>query len=201
MSAYPLSYSQSPPEKRNRLTVFFRLLLVIPHLIVAFFYGLAAYVVVILAWFAILFTGKYPRGMYDFVAGFLRFYTRLNAYCYLVVDQYPPFDGADHSEYPVRLNIGPPQEKYNRLTVFFRGILAIPIFVLAYVFGIWIEVVAIAIWLVAVVMGRTSPGLTEAVHFPMSYNSRAMGYVFLMTDIYPPVSDTDTLPHLSQPVG
>ena len=54
------------------------------------FYGLAAYLVVFVAWFAILFTGKYPAGMYKFVAGFLRFYTRLNAYTYLVVDQYPP---------------------------------------------------------------------------------------------------------------
>ncbi|MDX6689167.1 MAG: hypothetical protein QOG15_624 [Solirubrobacteraceae bacterium] len=201
MSAYPLSYGQSPPEQRNRLTVFFRLLTIIPHAIVAMFYLIAAYVVVIIAWFAILVTGKYPRGMYDFVAGFLRFYTRFQGYCYLVVDEFPPFDGAEHPEYPVRLAIGPPQDKYNRLTVFLRGLLAIPVFVLIYVFGIWLEVVAIVIWLVAVVVGRTSPGLTEALHFPMAYNARAGGYLLLLTDKYPPVSDTETLPHLSQPVA
>ena len=80
MSAYPIVYDQSPPIKRSRLTVFFRFLLLIPHFIWAMFYGLAAYLVVFVAWFAILFTGKYPAGMYEFFAGFLRFYTRLNAY-------------------------------------------------------------------------------------------------------------------------
>jgi len=67
------------------------------------------------------------------------------------------------------------------------------------VFAIWVEVVSIAIWFVAVIMGKTGPGLTDAVRFPLSYMARANGYMCLLTDIYPPVSETETLPHLSQP--
>jgi hypothetical protein len=199
MSAYPIVYDQSPPTERSRLTVFFRLLLLIPHFVWVFFYGLATYIVVFIAWFAILFTGKYPAGMYEFVAGFLRYYTRLTAYGYLVVDTYPPFDSGEHPEYPVRLKIDPPQAKYSRLKVFFRFILAIPVFIFIYVLSIWLEVVAIAIWFVAVIMGKTPPGLTEAMRFPMSYTARGTGYSLLLTDKYPPVSETEPLPHLSQP--
>ena len=181
--------------------MFFRWLLIIPHFIWAMLYGLAATVVVFIAWFALLFTGRYPAGMYEFVAGYARFYTRLNAYTYLVVDQYPPFDGGEHAEYPVRLNIGPPQEKYSRLLVFFRFILVIPVFIFIYVLSIWIQVVAIAIWFVAVIMGKTGAGLTEAMRFPMSYTARGTAYNCLLTDKYPPVSETEPLPHLSQPAA
>lgn len=199
MSAYPITYDQSPPVKRSRLTVFFRLLLLIPHFIWALLYGIAAFLVLFCAWFAILFTAKYPAGMYEFVSGWLRYYTRLNSYLYLIVDQYPPFDGGEHAEYPVRLKIGPPQAKYSRLAVFFRIILAIPIFIFVYVLSIWLEVVAIAIWLVAVIMGKTAPALTEAQRFPMSFTARGSAYTCLLTDKYPPVSENEPLPHLSQP--
>ena len=67
-------------------------LLVIPHLIVLAFLWAAAVVVIIIAWFAILFTGRYPRGMFDFVEGVLRWGQRVIAYGFLLVtDKYPPF--------------------------------------------------------------------------------------------------------------
>src|SRR5215211_2315638 len=66
--------------------------LAIPHYIVLFFLWIAAIVVVIIAWFAILFTGRYPRGMFDFVQGVIRWGTRVVAYAFvLVTDRYPPF--------------------------------------------------------------------------------------------------------------
>lgn len=198
MSVYPVAYDQSPPEKRSRLTVFFRLIMAIPHYIWLMLYGIGAYIVLIIAWFAILFTARYPAGMYAFVAGYLRYASRVYAYLLLVVDQYPPFDGGEHSEYPVRIKIGPPQPTYSRLLAFFRLIMAIPIFILQYVFEIWLFAVSIAIWFVAVIMGKTPAGLTEAMRFPMSYYVRSTAYVFLMTDKYPPVADTETLPHLAQ---
>jgi hypothetical protein len=67
-------------------------LLAIPHYIVLFFLWIAALVVVIVAWFAILFTGRYPRGMFDFVEGVIRWHNRVIAYALvLVTDRYPPF--------------------------------------------------------------------------------------------------------------
>ena len=67
-------------------------LLAIPHYIVLFFLGIAAFFAVIIAWFAILFTGRYPRGLFDFVVGVGRWWLRVDAYAFLLVtDRYPPF--------------------------------------------------------------------------------------------------------------
>ena len=76
----------------NRWLPLVKWLLAIPHYIVLFFLWIAALVVVIVAWFAILFTGRYPRGMFDFVEGVIRWHNRVLAYALvLVTDRYPPF--------------------------------------------------------------------------------------------------------------
>jgi hypothetical protein len=76
----------------NRWLPLVKWLLAIPHYIVLFFLWIAALVVVIVAWFAILFTGRYPRGMFDFVEGVIRWHNRVLAYAWvLVTDRYPPF--------------------------------------------------------------------------------------------------------------
>ena len=76
----------------NRWLPLVKWFLAIPHYIVLIFLGLAAIVSVIIAWFAILFTGRYPRGLFDFVEGVLRWANRVTAYAFvLVTDQYPPF--------------------------------------------------------------------------------------------------------------
>jgi hypothetical protein len=83
-----------PDAKRdlNRWLPLVKWLLAIPHYIVLFFLYLATIVVVIIAWFAILFTGRYPRGMFDFVEGVIRWHNRVVGYAFiLVTDQYPPF--------------------------------------------------------------------------------------------------------------
>jgi Domain of unknown function (DUF4389) len=76
----------------NRWLPLVKWLLAIPHFIVLIFLWIAAIVVVIIAWFAILFTGRYPRGMFDFVQGVIRWENRVIAYAVLLVtDRYPPF--------------------------------------------------------------------------------------------------------------
>jgi Domain of unknown function (DUF4389) len=76
----------------NRWLPLVKWLLAIPHYIVLIFLGLAAIVCVIIAWFAILFTGRYPRGLFDFVVGVMRWGNRVSAYAFvLVTDRYPPF--------------------------------------------------------------------------------------------------------------
>jgi uncharacterized protein DUF4389 len=80
------------PANVNRWLPLVKWILAIPHYIVLIFLYLAAIVVVVLAWFAILFTGRYPRGMFEFVEGVLRWHNRVVAYTLaLVTDQYPPF--------------------------------------------------------------------------------------------------------------
>lgn len=183
---YPVAYDQRPPERRNRLTVLFRALLAIPHFIVGGIYGFVASFTLLIAWVAIVLTGRYPAGLYDFNAGFTRYTSRLVAYYLCVVDDYPPFGIGDHPEYPVRVPIGPPKARYSRAKAFFRIILMIPVAVIAYVMQLWLFAVAIALWFLGVFTGRTSPAITEAMRLPMAYYTRANAYFFLVTEDWPP---------------
>jgi hypothetical protein len=80
------------PADLNRWLPLVKWLLAIPHYIVLFFLGIAAFVSVVIAWFAILFTGRYPRGLFDFVVGVGRWGVRVGAYAFLLTtDRYPPF--------------------------------------------------------------------------------------------------------------
>jgi hypothetical protein len=89
---YPVTFSAEYAEKMSRLTTFFRYFMVIPHLIVLYFVSIAASVITFIAWWAILFTGKYPKGMWDFMVGYMRWSTRVNGYSYFLTDKYPPFN-------------------------------------------------------------------------------------------------------------
>lgn len=100
MDAQPVKFSVDYPEKLSRgmllLKTFFGWIYVlIPHGIVLCFYGIAAVVVTFIAWWAILFTGKYPKGMFDFVVGYQRWSNRVNAYMLLLTDAYPPFSSKE----------------------------------------------------------------------------------------------------------
>ena len=101
--SYPVTFEADYVESRNRLTTFFRLILAIPLVIWLVLYGIVAELAIVVAWFAIVITGEYPRGLYDFVAGFTRFATRTLAYTALLCDPYPSFGGAEDPAYPVRM--------------------------------------------------------------------------------------------------
>jgi hypothetical protein len=80
------------PRELNRWLPLVKWLLAIPHYVVLFFLDIAAFVVIIITWFAILFTGRYPEGMFNFVVGVMRWSLRVTAYAFLLVtDRYPPF--------------------------------------------------------------------------------------------------------------
>ena len=80
------------PQDLNRWLPLVKWLLAVPHYVVLFFLGIAAVLAVLFAWFAILFTGRYPRGIFGFVEGVLRWALRVEAYAFLLVtDRYPPF--------------------------------------------------------------------------------------------------------------
>jgi hypothetical protein len=179
-------------ERRNRLTTFFRLLLVIPVAIVLYVFGIVASIAIVIAWFAIVITGRYPQGLYDFVADFNRFLARVTAYAVLLSDPYPPFSGADDPSYPVRMSFAGPLEHYSRLKTFFRIILAIPIMVLRYVLNLLLEVGALAAWFVILFTGKMPRGLFDLMVLANSYTARSDAYVFLLTETYPPFQDETT---------
>lgn len=89
---YPVAVQVADPvAPRNRVTVGLRLLLVIPHLVVLFFVVSGWWITSMMAWMAILITTRYPKALYGFGAGSLRWVIRVEAYLLLLVDQYPPF--------------------------------------------------------------------------------------------------------------
>lgn len=93
-SDYPFTVTARYPQESSRLLMFFwfvRGILLIPHFIILWFLGFAALWVTIFAWFAVVFTGNYPRALWDYQVGFMRWTTRINAYFLCLTDEYPPF--------------------------------------------------------------------------------------------------------------
>jgi Domain of unknown function (DUF4389) len=92
---YPISLKVEFPERLSRLTTFFRIFMVISHTIILYFLAMVAGIVLFLAWWAILFTAKYPKPFFDYVTWYWRWNTRVNGYMYLLTDKYPPFAGGE----------------------------------------------------------------------------------------------------------
>ncbi|OGO30134.1 MAG: hypothetical protein A2Z29_07495 [Chloroflexi bacterium RBG_16_56_11] len=90
---YPMELKFQYPEKLSRLSTFFRIILAIPHFVVLYFINIAAGVILFLSWWAILFTGRYPKSFYDFVAWYTQWNMRVTVYLNLMTDKYPPFSG------------------------------------------------------------------------------------------------------------
>jgi hypothetical protein len=190
--SYPVTFEVDYSEQRNRLTAFFRLLLVIPVAIVLYVFGIVASFAIVIAWFAIVITGRYPKGLYDFVADFNRFVARVTAYALLLTDAYPPFSGSDDASYPVRMHFAGPLEQYSRVKAFFRIILAIPILILRYAINLLLEIGAVAAWFVILVTGKMPRGLFDLMVLANSYTARSDAYWFLLTETYPPFQDDET---------
>lgn len=189
---YPVVFQMDYVERRSRLAAFFRLVLALPHFFFAALYAIGFYIVYVIAWFALMFTASWPAGLYEFMSGFLRYITRLSAYLYLGVDQYPPFSGADDPSYPVRVAIAPSLARYSRVKVFFRFFYAILAIVIRYAMGIVISFVAVLSWFAIVITGRQPASLQDALNFALSYTTRADALVFLITETYPPFGDSDS---------
>jgi len=189
--SYPVTFEADYVESRNRLTVFFRLILAIPLVIWLLVYGIVAELAIVVAWFAIVITGNYPRGLYDFVADFTRFATRTLAYTYLLSDPYPPFGGSDDRAYPVRMEFER-LDRYSRLKTLFRIVLAIPILIVRYVMGLLLEIGAFAAWFVILFTGKMPRGLFDLMVLANSYTARSDSYLYLLTETYPPFQDEQT---------
>ena len=186
---YPVSFAADPAlEGRNRLTTFFRPIVDIPWLIVAGLYGIGAYFASIYAWFSIVFTGKYPEGAYNFNANFLRMSTRANGFAYLLTDEYPPFNGDDAPQYPIRVGVPPPLATYDRLKTGLRLIFGIPVYLLAIVQSLILSVCALIAWFAIVFTGKMPEGLFDPLRSANAYMTRAGAYFLLMTENYPPFS-------------
>jgi hypothetical protein len=198
-------------DGRNRLTTAFRIILAIPHLILVGgpiagaitwtsgdmnsrtdwvtggVLGAVAAIVAIIAWFAILFTGEYPAGLWNLAAFYLRWRVRALAYTSLLRDEYPPFgDG----EYPASVVLQMPNGRRDRISVAFRLILAIPQFLALWALGVVWVITTIIAWFSILLTGRYPARLYDFGVGVLRWNVRVEAYVLLLHDQYPPFSLT-----------
>jgi uncharacterized protein DUF4389 len=186
---YPVSYeADAALEGRNRLTTFFRYLVSIPWQIVVALYGIVAEIAAVIAWFAIVFTGRYPEGLYNFNVGFLRMASRVNGFNYLLTDEWPPFNGEENPQYPIRVGVAPPLDEYSRLKTGLRLIFGIPVYLLAIVQSLILSVCALVAWFVILFTGRLGEGLFNPLRSASAYLTRAGAYFLLITEDWPPFS-------------
>lgn len=197
MEQQPASQARHPVRlvvnddlQRSRLTVFFRLILAIPHLVWAVLWGIVAGLAAIANWFATLVRGESPEGLHKFLATYLGYQTHVYAYVLLIADPFPGFGG--QPGYPIDLEVDPPRPQ-NRWTVAFRLILAIPAYIISGIMGYLNRALAVFSWFVALVTGRVPEGMRNFAAFALRYEQQTAAYAYLLTDRYPSfnVSVTD----------
>jgi hypothetical protein len=185
-SPHPIRLVVFDDLKRSRLTVFFRLLLLIPHVAWQQVWTLAISACVIVNWFVVLIKGSTPEEMHQLLVRALRYRTHVLSYTALVSNPYPTFFGRLGSN-PVDLEIDGPDPQ-GRAVTFFRLILAIPAFVVAYVFLFVMMFVAFIGWFVALVIGRMPRGMRDLSAYCLRYEAQTFGYLMILTDRYPSFS-------------
>jgi len=201
---YPLQLTGELSPRLSRWLWLVKWLLAIPHYIALFFLWIAFAAVSVVAFFAILFTGRYPRGLFDFNVGVLRWTWRVGFYSYsaLATDQYPPFTLKEMPDYPARLDVAYPESLSRRLVLVKWWLLALPHYLVIAVFvgGAWAGsgidrlyggggLVGLLVLFAGVMLLFTSRYPKPLYDFVVGMNRwvfRVAAYAALMTDAYPP---------------
>ncbi len=179
----PVLIAFTGPGRQSRLTVLVRMFMVIPQFVVLGLLGVAAYVVAIIGWFGALVTGRLPAFAADFLTGYLRWMTRVDAYALLLTGVYPPFS-LDDADYPVRVAAAP--GPLNRLAVLFRFFLLIPCWIVATIVAYGgFTIVAFVSWLIVLITGRMPESLHQALAATLRYQVRTFAFAVMLTSEYP----------------
>jgi hypothetical protein len=185
-SAYPVRFDVEYPESLSRLLIFVKWLLVIPHFLILYALSILAGICAFIAFFAILFTTKYPRGLFDLVLNYQRWNANASAYAGLLRDEYPPFSW-EPGKYPVTFEVDY-DESLNRWLPLIKWLLVIPHILVLVVLGI----IAMVIWIIAffaiLFTGSFPRGMFDFIVGVNRWSYRVNAYIYLMTDAYPPFS-------------
>jgi hypothetical protein len=207
-AAYPLRLEGELDPRLNRWLWLVKWALMIPHYIVLFFLWIAFAVVTVIAFFAILFTGRYPRGLFEFNVGVLRWSWRACFYSYnaLGTDKYPPFTLKDVPDYPAHVAVEYPESLSRGLVLVKWWLLALPHYLVVAVFtgggwaswsgagGVWsdglngglIGLLVLFAGLALLFTGSYPRALYDFVLGMNRWVFRVLAYSALMTDTYPP---------------
>ena len=190
---YPATFEVDHPERITNWRPLVQWLLAIPHYIVLYALGIVSDVVAIIAWFAIVITGRLPEGLAGLQHLYIRYVNRTYSYAAFLREEYPPFTFGTTAQDPgdnpgVRTAFTPQLEDRNRLTVAFRIILVIPQIIVLVVLGIAAWVAVIIGVFVVLFTGQWPAGLRDFVVGVFRWSTRVNAYLLLLTDEYPPFS-------------
>jgi hypothetical protein len=192
MATSPVRVEGQLDSETRRWLWLVKWILLIPHYIILLFLWIAFFVVTVIAFFAILITGRYPRGLFTFNAGVLRWTWRVDYYGYsaLATDRYPPFSLQDVEDYPARFEIAYPENLSRGLVLVKWWLLAIPQYIVVSFFvgniGGLIGVLALFAGIALLFTGRYPLGIFDFVVGLNRWVFRVTAYAGLMTDAYPP---------------
>ena len=201
-AAYPVSFDIRQPESLNRILNFplfigttIKALLLIPHFIIIYLFSIALVVLWILGPFGILFTGNYPQGMFNFNVGMNRWISRVYAYYYSTVDQYPPFsldEGRDDLT-TLRVDYPPALSRLLNFPIIgtmVKAILVIPQLVILVFAAIGVLVLVFVGQFVILFTGAMPVGFHAFIAAFLRLSYQVTAWVFSLTDQYPPFIPT-----------
>jgi hypothetical protein len=163
-------------------------IMAIPHIVILYVLNLVLSVVSFIAWFAILFTGNYPPGLFDFSVGIMRYQWRVGTFYLFMREPYPAFDVPtgpdDPGGDPATFSIVRPA-KLSRGLIFIKWLLVIPVYIVLFVLGIGAYVALIVAFFAVLFTGRWPEGLRRYVIGVGRLGFRIHVYAYLLTDVYP----------------
>jgi hypothetical protein len=218
---HPVKLVVEDDLRRRRLTVFFRLILAIPHFIWVFLWSILTVLVAIITWLATLVRGTPPSGLHRYMCSYVRYLTHVNAYVGLVGNPYPGFVG-EEGEYPIDVLLPGPAAQ-PRWKTFFRIFLAVPALLVSSalggggnirfstgsgsnskysgggVSGALGGVCAVLGWFASMARGEMPKGLRDAGAYSVGYTAQMMAYLLFVTDRYPNADPTAMLADVVRP--
>lgn len=186
---YPVRFDVQYPQQLSRWLIFVKWLLVIPHLLIVGILGNLQGVIIFIAWFAILFTRRYPPGLFDFYVKAARWSANVTAYFGLMRDEYPPF-GWDPGQYPAVTFEVDYSPQLSRWLILVKWLLAVPHYIAIGVVGFVAVIVWVIAWVAILVTAQFPRGMFDFLVGVLRWSYRVNAYVGLATDVYPPFSLT-----------